>query len=96
MERRAIADDIVPLFEFLVKAQIPSRFIKLISYNQPELQLHVLKALTYFAPGPRIGSTPETSILHPSKMFFKNMLLVEDDFLRNLFRLLQEHKHQKV
>lgn len=58
MERRAIADDIVPLFEFLVKSQIPARFVKLIAYDQPELQLHVLKALTYFAPGPRIGSTP--------------------------------------
>lgn len=29
-------------------------------------------------------------------MFFKNMLLVEEEFLRNLFRLLQEYKHQQV
>lgn len=62
MERRAIADEIVSLFEALIRHNLGARLVKLIQYvDQPALQVKALNALINFASGPRIGSTPVQS-----------------------------------
>eukprot|EP01125_Pyxidicula_operculata_P010084 TRINITY_DN331_c1_g1_i2.p1 TRINITY_DN331_c1_g1~~TRINITY_DN331_c1_g1_i2.p1 ORF type:complete len:645 (+),score=128.51 TRINITY_DN331_c1_g1_i2:2-1936(+) len=78
IERRAVCDDILPVYDVMVKHNLPARFVKFIhQYDKPPLQIEALKALTYFAPGPRIASTPIDSCLHPSKFFFKRLIIVE-------------------
>eukprot|EP01122_Echinamoeba_exundans_P009822 TRINITY_DN3538_c0_g1_i1.p1 TRINITY_DN3538_c0_g1~~TRINITY_DN3538_c0_g1_i1.p1 ORF type:complete len:1064 (+),score=289.89 TRINITY_DN3538_c0_g1_i1:121-3312(+) len=77
-ERRAVADDIVALFEQLVRANMVKRLIQLMSDNsQHSLQYHSLRCLFYFAPGPRIASTPRESLLHPDQWFFKRLIFSE-------------------
>lgn len=77
-ERRAVADDIVALFEQLVSAGIVKRLVLLMrDSSQPTLQYHCLRCLFYFAPGPRIASTPRESLLHPDQYFFKRLITSE-------------------
>jgi serine/threonine-protein phosphatase 2B regulatory subunit len=86
-ERREIADDLVNIF----KAFIPAfpRLVKLVRFQQsPRLQLECLKALTLLIPGPKIGSTPEDHMFHPSKMFFKTLLQKENG-VQDIANLLQ-------
>lgn len=45
-----------------------------------------LKIVTIFAPGPRIANTPETSILHPSQMYHK-VVLVNNGVLQRCLKL---------
>lgn len=61
-ERRAVVDDVISLYEKLVQNHVPKRLIQLSQYtDQPALQLQCLRALSLYAPGPRIASTPRTS-----------------------------------
>jgi len=77
-ERRAVADDIVVLFEHLVRNNCVARMIYLLRDNsQQVLQMNLLRCLAYFAPGPRIASTPKESLLHPDSMFFKKIIISE-------------------
>lgn len=46
-----------------------------------------MRCLTYVAPGPRIASTPEESLIHPNYMYFKKLILF-DNGLVILFQLL--------
>jgi len=77
-QRRALVDDIVRLYETIIRHQLYLRFMSFLScIDKSKLQYQALRALTYFAPGPRIASTPTESDLHPSKMYFKILLLSE-------------------
>lgn len=75
-ERRLVADDIVILFEKIVRSNIVQFFARVLSLGrQPNTVYHVLKAISYFAHGPCIALAPADSIIHPSTMFFKNILI---------------------
>jgi len=52
----------------------PSLFFSFLSSFFQELAARIL---SYFAPGPRIASTPEDSLLHPNQMFFKKLVIAE-------------------
>jgi len=78
LERRAIVDDIAHLYEQIVRHNLPRKWIEqLKAVDMPMLQFQALRALTLFVPGPRIASTPTESVLHPSKMFFKKLVITE-------------------
>jgi Ca2+-binding EF-hand superfamily protein len=79
MERRAVAEDIVAIFEVVVKSNLVSHLIRLLQEgaDHPLLQFQALRALSFFLPGPRVASTPKESVLHPSKMFFKKLVIAE-------------------
>jgi len=77
-QRRALVDEIVSLYEKIGQNRLYLRFISfLLCIDKPTLQYQALRALTYFAAGPRIASTPIESDLHPSKMYFKKLLFSE-------------------
>jgi hypothetical protein len=79
IERRSVADDIVRIFEYVVRGSFVPILVKLAdSSPTPQIQWEALRCLTYFAPGPRIASTPENSLLHPSQMFFKKLIIAEN------------------
>eukprot|EP01128_Nolandella_sp_AFSM9_P010431 TRINITY_DN7206_c0_g1_i1.p1 TRINITY_DN7206_c0_g1~~TRINITY_DN7206_c0_g1_i1.p1 ORF type:complete len:1094 (+),score=255.51 TRINITY_DN7206_c0_g1_i1:127-3408(+) len=78
-ERRTVVDDIVPLFEKLIQNNVPKRLVQMCQFSdQPPLQLQALRAISLFAPGPRVASTPRDSLLHPSQMYFKKVLFKEN------------------
>mmetsp|Transcript_17717 Transcript_17717/g.49861 ORF Transcript_17717/g.49861 Transcript_17717/m.49861 type:complete len:1041 (+) Transcript_17717:66-3188(+) len=78
-ERRTIGDVLIRIYEMLIKCNLAPRLVQLLRSSQSaELQWSVCTCLTYFAPGPRIAGTPVDSPLHPSKMFFKKILVTEN------------------
>jgi len=78
-ERRAVAEDIVRIFEVIVRGSLTPILLRFAdSTLNPQIQLEALRSLTYFAPGPRIASTPEDSLLHSKQMFFKKLILAEN------------------
>lgn len=76
-ERTLVADDIVLLFEKIVSSNVISIFKELLTSGLSSSHFHILKALTYFATGPKIPTVPEDSIIHPSSMFFKTIIISE-------------------
>jgi hypothetical protein len=74
-DRRTVADDIVQLFELVARlAVVPALVVCLRS--APAIAAAAAHAIRLIAPGPRIASTPESSLLHPSQMFFKKARLL--------------------
>jgi len=77
-ERRGVAEVIIKIFEMVVQTSITPRVIHLLQYsNVPQAQELAARIISYFAPGPRIASTPEDSLLHPNQMFFKKLVVSE-------------------
>eukprot|EP01104_Vermistella_antarctica_P018810 TRINITY_DN7116_c0_g1_i1.p1 TRINITY_DN7116_c0_g1~~TRINITY_DN7116_c0_g1_i1.p1 ORF type:complete len:1058 (+),score=241.94 TRINITY_DN7116_c0_g1_i1:247-3420(+) len=77
-QRRSITVDLVNLFEAVLNNGVVTALISILDKPSPpdaETCHSVLRCLTYIAPGPRIGSTPVDSVLHPSKMFFKKVCI---------------------
>lgn len=82
------ADDIVRIYETIVRGNLVPLLLKLTEPdNAPQVQWEALRSVTYFAPGPRIASTPEDSLLHPNQMFFKRLLIQENVIQRCLVLL---------
>eukprot|EP01087_Luapelamoeba_hula_P013814 TRINITY_DN3982_c1_g1_i5.p1 TRINITY_DN3982_c1_g1~~TRINITY_DN3982_c1_g1_i5.p1 ORF type:complete len:859 (+),score=157.44 TRINITY_DN3982_c1_g1_i5:1017-3593(+) len=77
--RRGVAEMIIKIFELVVQTSITPRLVHLLQYtNSAQTQELVLRIFTYLAPGPRIASTPEDSLLHPNQMFFKKLVVSEN------------------
>lgn len=99
MERRAIADDIVVLFEKITTSplNVVSRLVSLTRYmDTPEIQVICLKILRLYCPGPRIASTGTDSLLHPNKQFFKK-LVIEEGIIPIIILLLEKpFQHQSI
>eukprot|EP00698_Gefionella_okellyi_P006063 TRINITY_DN15531_c0_g1_i1.p1 TRINITY_DN15531_c0_g1~~TRINITY_DN15531_c0_g1_i1.p1 ORF type:complete len:958 (+),score=192.05 TRINITY_DN15531_c0_g1_i1:46-2919(+) len=73
-ERRAeFKDDIVIAFEAASIARIVPLFVRFL--EKEELQLQAAVALTLFCKGPRIPNVALESHLHPSQVYFKQLLI---------------------
>lgn len=75
-ERRGIADDVVQLFEFFVRLALLTPLL-VCARSTPSVAAAAARCVRYLAPGPRIASTPIDSLLHPSQMFFKKLVISE-------------------
>ena len=78
-ERSAVADDLAQLFEALVRCNLPELLVSILQTSGDALsQASALKCLAMFVLGPRVPSTPVTSLMHPKQMFFKRMAIAAD------------------
>lgn len=75
-ERRGIADDVVQLFELFVRLSLLTPLL-VCARATPAVGAAAARCVRYLAPGPRIASTPVDSLLHPSQMFFKKLVISE-------------------
>lgn len=75
VRRRAICDDIIPLYEFVVSNNVPQRLIEMLDIGQVPLRAKLLTFFNLFVAGPNIASTPEDSVLHSDNMFFKKLVI---------------------
>jgi Ca2+-binding EF-hand superfamily protein len=75
-ERRGIADDVVQLFELFVRLSLLTPLL-VCARSTPSVAAAAARCVRYLAPGPRIASTPVDSLLHPSQMFFKKLIISE-------------------
>lgn len=75
-ERRAVADDIVQLFELLARLSVVPALVVCLR-SSPAVAASACRCVRLIAPGPRIASTPEDSLLHPAQMFFKKLVISE-------------------
>lgn len=78
-ERSAVADDLAQLFESLVRCNLPENLVSILQTSGDAMsQASALKCLAMFVPGPRVPSTPASSLMHPKQMFFKRMAIAAD------------------
>lgn len=78
-ERSAVADDLAQLFESLVRCNLTDHLVSILQMSGDNLsQGSALKCLAMFVPGPRVPSTPSTSLMHPKQAFFKRMAIASD------------------
>lgn len=75
-ERRGIADDVVQLFELFVRLSLLAPLLAC-ARATPAVAAAAVRCVRFLAPGPRIASTPADSLLHPSQMFFKKLVISE-------------------
>jgi Ca2+-binding EF-hand superfamily protein len=75
-ERRGIADDLVQLFELFVRNALLTPLLAC-ARATPAIAAAAVRCVRLLAPGPRIASTPADSLLHPSQMFFKKLVISE-------------------
>ena len=78
-ERSAIADDLAHLFEALVRDNLTDVLVSILQTSSDALtQASALKCLAMFVPGPRVPSTPVSSLMHPKQYYFKRMAISSD------------------
>lgn len=76
-ERSAVADDLAQLFEALVRCNLPQHLVDILQTcgDDAVSQACAIRCLTLFVRGPKVPSTPVTSLMHPKQIFFKRMAI---------------------
>lgn len=76
LERRAVAPEIVALFEFAVTSSLLASVLKFVHVAAPAgIQRDAAVVLFFVAIGVRIANVPEDSLLHPRHSLFKRALV---------------------
>jgi len=77
-ERFQIASHVFRVFDLVEKSYSLGRMITILNtWEDPYIIYECLKAITLLAPGPRIANTPEDSLMHPKKFYYKALLAKE-------------------
>jgi len=79
VERRAVAAEIISLFEAVVQSKLCALLaLALAREESPEILTHLTLCVAFIAPGPRVASVPSDSLLHPAQLLFKNLLVASN------------------